>query len=127
MESGKILIDTSILIEYFRKKNVEDSTFYNLSLNFDFCISIITEFEFLVGFPNEKLPFAKEIITGMEIFDINKMISSEARKIYLNLKKLNKLIPFPDVFIAATAITYNIPLATLNKKHFRPVETLVLL
>jgi tRNA(fMet)-specific endonuclease VapC len=126
MENERILIDTSILIDFYRKKNVENTLFYKLAGKYDFFISIITEFEFLIGFTDEKLTFAKEIINNMKILDINKEISEEARKIYLNLKRINKLIPFSDLFIAASAIYSKIPLATLNKKHFENVDGLVL-
>lgn len=126
MELGKLLIDTSILIDYFRKKNIENTFLYQYSDDFEIKISIITEFEFLIGFPDDKLTFAKELIKGMETIDINKSISDEAQKIYLNLKKINKLIPFPDLFIAATSVYYNIPFATLNKKHFKFIEGIIL-
>ena len=127
METWRILIDTSILIDYYRKKNVDKTLFYHLAGKYDFCISIISEFEFLIGFSDEKLAFAKEIIKGMDIFDINNVISEEARRIYLNLRRTNKMIPFSDLFIAATAVNCNIPLATLNKKHFEFVDGLELL
>ena len=60
MESERILIDTSILIDFYKKKNVENTLLYQLSGKFDFSISIITEFEFLIGFSDEKLAFAKK-------------------------------------------------------------------
>jgi tRNA(fMet)-specific endonuclease VapC len=122
MEYEKLLIDTSILIDYFRKKKVENSILFHLVDNYDLNISVITEFEFLIGFSDERLFFAKEIISQMEIFDINKSITEVARLIYQKLKKINKLIPIPDLFIASTAMHYNIPLATLNKKHFENIE-----
>jgi predicted nucleic acid-binding protein len=127
MESGRVLIDTSILIDYYRKKNIENTSFYKLAGKYDFCISIITEFEFLIGFSDEKLAFAKELINGIEIIEINKEISEEARKIYISLKKINKLIPIADLFIAATTIYCNIPIVTLNKKHFEFVEGIKLI
>ena len=61
MESGRILIDTSIIIDYYRKKNIENTMFYKLAGKYDFCISIITEFEFLIGFSDEKLVFCKRV------------------------------------------------------------------
>ena len=62
----------------------------------------------------------------MEIFDINKSITEVARLIYQKLKKINKLIPIPDLFIASIALHYNIPLVTLNKKHFENIEDIII-
>jgi tRNA(fMet)-specific endonuclease VapC len=127
MEAENILIDTSILIDYYRKKSIEKSIFYQLSSKYNFCISIITEFEFTIGFVDENLRFANEILKNIVVLNINQNVSTEARKIYFNLKKLNKLIPFEDLFIGATALYHNLPLATLNKKHFENIEGLVLI
>ena len=63
----------------------------------------------------------------MVVFDIDKAISEEARNIYINLKKINKLIPFADLLIAATAIQCKIPLVTLNRKHFEFIVGITLL
>jgi tRNA(fMet)-specific endonuclease VapC len=46
MASKIILIDTSILIEYFRKTDKSNSTLYKLyAQDYDFCVSAITESE----------------------------------------------------------------------------------
>lgn len=50
----------------------------------------------------------------------------EAANIDAVLKKKRKQIAIPDLFIAATAIHYNIPLVTLNKKHFDRVDKIQL-
>lgn len=43
------------------------------------------------------------------------------------LKKKRKQIDLADLFIAATAVAYSLPLATLNKKHFDRIDTLQLI
>jgi predicted nucleic acid-binding protein len=45
-------------------------------------------------------------------------------KINAILKRKRKQIDIADLFIAATALTYNYPLATSNKKHFEPINAL---
>ena len=40
------------------------------------------------------------------------------------LKRKRKQIDLADLFIAATAISHNYSLATLNRKHFDRIETL---
>lgn len=41
-------------------------------------------------------------------------------------RKKNKIIEFRDIFIAATAITNDMPLSTLNIKHFERIDGLEL-
>jgi tRNA(fMet)-specific endonuclease VapC len=43
------------------------------------------------------------------------------------LKKKRKQIDLADLFITATELSHNLPLATLNKKHFERIETLSLI
>lgn len=43
-----------------------------------------------------------------------------------HFRKKNKIIEFRDIFIAATAITNDMPLSTLNVKHFERIDDLEL-
>ncbi len=50
METGLICIDTSILIDFYRKKDKTKSFFYELTKTYNlFAISVITEYEILIG------------------------------------------------------------------------------
>ena len=40
------------------------------------------------------------------------------------LKRKRKQIAIADLFIASTAIAYDLPIATLNKKHFERIDEL---
>ena len=53
-------------------------------------------------------------------------VAEKASEIFHALKQQNKLIEFRDIFIAAAAIVYQMPLKTLNIKHFQRVEGLTL-
>jgi predicted nucleic acid-binding protein len=50
----------------------------------------------------------------------------EAAKIFQLLQKQGNIIEFRDIFIAATAITNNLPIKTLNTKDFSKVPGLLL-
>ena len=50
--------------------------------------------------------------------------SYEAIKIYKLLKAKNQMIDLADLFIAATAISHNLTLATLNLRHFNRIPNL---
>lgn len=54
MEDRRILIDTSILIDYFRKEDKKKTLFFRHSLKYSLAISTITEFEFMSGLNPKK-------------------------------------------------------------------------
>ncbi len=118
MENQRILIDTSVLIEYFRKQKKQATLFVELSRDFKIAISVITEFEWLVGFKNRELEFGRNLLKNIDALPFDSKCALKARDIYSDLKSKNQLIEIPDIFIAAASLAYNLPLATLNKKHF---------
>ena len=62
--------------------------------------------------------------TFVVILPFSSEISQEAAYIYRVLKQNNLLIEIRDIFIAATAITHDMRLATMNRKHFERIDKL---
>ena len=58
----------------------------------------------------------------MEIQPLTTEIAQLSGEIYKDLKAKNQHIEFRDIFIGATAIMRNIPLLTLNEKHFTGIK-----
>ena len=56
MAGELILLDTSILIDYFRKKNKRNSDFFQLveTKKYFFAVSVITEYEIYIGATNDQ-------------------------------------------------------------------------
>jgi predicted nucleic acid-binding protein len=120
-----VLLDSSVLISYYRKKNKEQSFFYQLSADFSgFCISVITEFETICG--GDK-PFWQNLFTDFIIVPYSTALNTKAVDIRDQLKRKRTSIEFRDLIIATTAIHLNIPLATMNEKHFSNIENLELI
>lgn len=126
MARDKLLIDTSILIDHLRKSQKDRTLFYQLSLRFDYVISVVTEFEFAVGFSVNNRQFGEALLAQLSTLTFDSACAQTA--IYLNqqLKASNQLIAVPDLFIAATALTYDLTLLTLNHKHFSRIIQLKL-
>jgi predicted nucleic acid-binding protein len=121
METRKVLIDTSILIEYFRKQKKETTLFVEISRKHRIAISVITEFEWLVGFKEKNMEFCKCLLENIEVLPFDSNCAARASDRYKKLKAKSQLIEIPDVFIAATALAYGMPLATCNKSHFKRI------
>lgn len=126
MGRERILIDTSILIEHLRRGNKERSVFYRAVQRFDCCISTIAEFEFRVGSTPANRDFVTDLLSLTPILPFDSACVQVAAETYRSLRATNRLIPLPDLFIAATAIAHRMPLLTLNLSHFERVDQLVL-
>jgi predicted nucleic acid-binding protein len=120
-----ILLDSSILIELFRKQDKSKSLFYKLSqTSGELCISSITHYEIGIGNRKSHSEYWDSLSENLRILPFDKACSNSAISIYLELLKANKMIDLADILIGATAVTYSIPIATLNVKHFDRIKGL---
>ena len=126
MARDKLLIDTSILIDHLRKSQKDRTLFYQLSLRFDYVISVVTEFEFAVGFLCQQSPIWRSIVGTILYLTFDSACAQTAIHLNQQLKADNQLIAVPDLFIAATALTHDLTLLTLNHKHFSRITQLKL-
>lgn len=122
-----ICLDTSILIDFFRKEKKENSLFFRLTQQYRiFTVSVITEYEIFVGSNQEQQEFWENFFSRIVVLPFDSASSQMAVQIFKDLKAKNKLIEIPDILIAATAMQNNLPLATTNLKHFDRIEGLEL-
>jgi len=71
-----LLLDSSILIELFRKKDKETTLFYNLSLAYnDLCISSITNYEIGVGNRKSHAGYWESMSENLRIIPFDKACS----------------------------------------------------
>ncbi len=124
MEDRRILVDTSILIDFFRKKDKKKSILYKIQKTHKIFTSTISEFEFLAGVKEERATSLKIFFDKIKIIPFDSKASVIASSIYKNLKSKNQIIEFRDIFIAATAIANDLPVITLNMSHFERIENL---
>ncbi len=128
MANTMICLDTSILIDFFRKTKKENTAFFKLSAQQNlFSVSVITEYEILTVATADQTPFWQAFFDKMVILPFDSQANHHAIAIYQDLKSKSKLIEIPDILIASTAINHQLPLATLNTKHFSRINNLILL
>ncbi|MHA4742491.1 type II toxin-antitoxin system VapC family toxin [Dyadobacter sp. MSC1_007] len=128
MEKKLILVDTSILIDFFRKTDKSNSQLIKLVRdNSAYCISVVTEFEIYTGTSASQTQYWEEFLFRTKVLAFDKEVARVAVAISKVLKQNNKQIGMADLFIAATGVYHNLPLATLNSKHFQRIDGLELL
>jgi predicted nucleic acid-binding protein len=125
MADKVILADTSILIDYFRKTDKANSRLIALfDEGYDFSISAITHYEIYSGATSVQLPFWTSLLARTNVLAFDQNVAQVAVDINNMLKRRRKQIGMADLFIAATAISNNLSLTTLNTKHFNRIDGL---
>ncbi len=123
-----ILLDSSVLIDFFRKTNKKNTFFNRLaSSQKRMSISSVTSYEVGIGNRKSHSDYWLHLCESFQVLSFDKASSEIAIAIYVDLIKQNKVIDLADIFIAATAIANKLPLATLNTKHFERIEGLELI
>lgn len=122
-----MVIDTGIFIEHLRAKDKRKTSLYNLPSDVELFISSVSLYELYMGATTpEKENDIMLITEDISILPFSDFVAVEAAKIYHKLRLSNKLIEFRDIFIAATCLVNDLPLVTLNKKHFTRIKGLTI-
>ena len=118
----ELLLDTSIIIDFLRRKDKENSTLFTLvQEKRKLAISIITHTELYAGRSvwerKEALEELEKLFSGVNILPLQEEVSRKAGEI-----KAKFGVGLLDAIIAATALTNKLDLATLNIKDFEKIK-----
>ena len=126
--SSDFLVDTSLLIEYFRSKDKSATRLYRLIQDRRrMVLSVVVIFEILAGADAAQRVFWKGFLRGAVRLPFDERVAEVAADIARKFRQKNIRLESCDVFIAATAIANGLPVATLNRKHFEQIDGVELL
>ena len=120
----KILVDTSVIIDFLCRKDKKKSVFYQVFSSGEHqpVIALVTISELWAGksMGNEKTAgLVKKIVDDCEILFPDLKVAQKTGEI---LRKINYEVAFQDAQIAALARENKLLLLTLNKKDFRKIK-----
>ena len=129
-----VILDTSVLIAAERRR-LDLSAFFAAQEDATFCIAAITAAELLHGVERAKpaarkqtrAQFVEWVLAQVETIDFDLALARQHAGIWATLEAAGKVIGPYDLLIAATALHYDHPLATLNVEEFRQVPGLRLI
>jgi predicted nucleic acid-binding protein len=128
MADNIVLLDTSILIDYYRKTDKNNAAWISLiRQGYQFAISAITKYEIYSGAAKNQLSFWNRILETIPVIPFDENCVDTAVNANAALKKKRKQIAIAGLFIASTALTHKLPIATLNKKHFERIDKLTII
>lgn len=122
-----ILVDTSILIDFYRKTDKANSAWIALiRQGYEFSISAITKYEIYSGATQNQLAFWDNVLQAITVIPFDEAAVNTAVDINTRLKQKRKQIDLADLFIAATAVSHKLSFTTLNRKHFDRIDELTI-
>lgn len=117
----KVLVDSDILIDYFRtsKGLLPDLISFQIGGKIEIYISSVTVFELFAGSSSKKDKVKiQELIEKLKVIVFDGKLAQFAGE----LTRDNKLsVPLADFIIASSALYIDALIATRNKEHFRPI------
>ena len=118
----KLVLDTSILIDFLRKGKTAREFFDRVEeKNPEFFIPTIVIYELFGGKSSANPSVSIKITNVIRFFkrvELTEQIAIQAGKLYRNL---GSQISSEDYIIAASAMSINAQVVTLNKKHFQKI------
>ena len=126
MSADKILIDTSVCIEYFRSKSSSVAQKVDRFLEKDeICVPKIVIAELIQGSKSKKeLSIIEDFFDAFHIIDQKEDSWIRAGNLSYRLKKKGKNINLFDCYIAVIAQEYGCTIFSLNR-HFKEIQTLI--
>ena len=121
--NGNVLFDTNVITKMLDN----DTQAKNLFKQARFCftsIIVVGELYYAAvnsGKPKENFELFRNFLSHMKIIPLNDAIAFAFAELKLSLKKIGKPIPENDIWIAASAKTYSLSIATFDK-HFTEIS-----
>lgn len=117
-----ILVDTSIIIDFLRQRDNQQTILLKLEQNYpQLFASIITHTESYGGKSiwedKEAMEVLKFIFSSIKILSLDEKVSKKAGEIRARYN-----IDLADAIVAATAVNNKLALATLNVKDFEKIK-----
>ncbi len=128
VDTSRVCLDTSVLIGYLKgrepgaavvERAVKDAVCY---------ITSITVYELLFGVARAQKQIGEQELLGlMIILPLDEITARRAATLHDDLIRRNQEIGVKDVLIAATCLEHDLPILTLNERHFNRVAGLTVL
>jgi len=118
-----VLIDTSVLIEFLRRKPRAVALFRDLSArHINLAISSVSVAELYGGIRLGEETKVARMIESLDCLPLTTSIAKQAGLIRAEQRRLGRTFALDDMMIGATAIAFGFPLITDNRKDFEIPE-----
>jgi predicted nucleic acid-binding protein len=126
--AGRLSVDTSFLIDLQRERRGSHKGAAHLLLEADseveLFLSAVALGEFAEGFSDPEHPILRAVREQHVILPVDEAVALRYGALTRSLRNQGRLIGSNDLWIAATSLRHDLPLATANVRQFRRIEGL---
>jgi predicted nucleic acid-binding protein len=128
LENRLIVVDTDVIIDFFRNTSPAADVFSELIPLEKAAMTAISVFELYAGVEGAKrLKQIETLVQEITVLPLNTVEAAIAGRIYTQLKSRGKLVGAHDILIAAICVANDLPLYTKNVAHFSEIKDIRLL
>ena len=123
---NKVLVDTSVWIEFFRSDSVAGNLLETLLSDNSVCTCGIVLFELLQGVKSDKeKTVVMNALSGLPYKEMNVQLWQKSAELSAALKREGLRLPLSDILIAAIALEHALSVFTLDR-HFEQIPGVVI-
>jgi len=125
MDTPRLCLDTRLLITYLRGREPGASATLRAVRDYSCSVSAITVYELLFGLARAQKSIGEaDLLSLMSALPFDEAAARRTATLHHELLSNGLDIGIKDTMIAATALEHNLPLLTLNERHFVRVPSL---
>lgn len=125
MDLTSVCIDTGPLIAFLKGRDPGASAVEHAVRTLDCYVTVITAYELLFGVARTRRQIGEDALLGtMRSLPLDITTARRAAQLHDELIRRNQDIGVKDVLIAAICLEHELPLLTLNERHFERVPGL---
>ena len=118
------LLDTGVVLRHLRGQRRMVSFLRNLGKSERLSIATVTRLEVHAGMKPDERTSTQKFLSRLAAYDLDRTIADKAGDLIAASTKSGRILGVPDAIIAATAISNNLTLVTLNPTDFRNITGL---
>jgi predicted nucleic acid-binding protein len=126
MKSKGFLLDTTVLIDFFRGQESAVDLITKLADEFVLAVSPVTIAEIYAGIRAAEIHRVEELLNTLLLFQINGSVARRAGLYQRDYRRKGITLALADGLIAATAVENDLTLVTKNLRHFPMPELMVI-
>lgn len=128
MDITRLCFDTSALIAFLKNRQPGADAVEKAVRDYQCCVTAITVYELMFGVRRSQRDIGEDALLGpMSVLSLDDAAARLCAEVHAALIGCNEDIGIKDVLIGSICLKNDIPLLTLNERHFARIPNLTIL